>query len=70
MGVYGWGRGSAFETVREYEVRPTYGWFPLIWYDLVLKEYVLGMGRHFTLQVVKRRVSKKQAEGFRKLLDE
>ena len=69
MGVYGWGRGSAFETVREYQVRPTYEWFPFIWYDLVLKKYVLGLGEHFTLQVVKHRVSKKQAQAFRKLLE-
>ena len=67
MGVYGWGR--AFDTVREYQVRPTYEWFPFIWYDLVLKEYVLGLGRRFTLKVVKHRVSKKQAEAFRKLMD-
>lgn len=69
MGVHGWGRHMGIASVVGYEVRPTHKWFPWIWYDLIREEYVIGLPKPLTRKVLKHRVSKKEAEAFRKLLD-
>ena len=70
MGVYGWGRNGHYRTMYRVYVKPTYHWFPFIWYDLRRDEYVIGLPEPLTREVLKHRISRKQAEGFRKLLCE
>ena len=69
MGVYGWGRQGHYRTMYRVYVTHTYHWFPWIWYDLRKEEYVLGLDKPLTREVLKHRVSKKEAEAFRKLLE-
>lgn len=50
-------------------VRPTYRWFPFIWYDLIKQEYVFALNKMF-YEKMKHRISKKEARAFKKLIDE
>lgn len=70
MGVYGFGRQGHYQSVFSVYIKPTYKWFPWVWYDLRKDEYVIGLGKPLNSTVLKHRVSKKEAEGFRKLVDE
>ena len=70
MGVYGWGRQGHYRTMYRVYVMYTYYWFPWIWYDLIREEYVIGLPKPLTREVLKHRVSEKEAEAFRKLLAE
>lgn len=69
MGVYGFGRQGHYQSMYRVYVKPTYHWFPWIWYDLRKEEYVFGLSKPLTTEILKHRVSKKEAEAFRKLLD-
>ena len=64
-----WMRIKPFEQI-EYVLRPHFKWFPIIWYD-VIKDRWWTDGTHKPMQdlvVLRSRVSKKEADGFMKLL--
>ena len=70
MGVYGFGRQGQYSSAYRFYIKATYSWFPWVWYDLIKEEYVFGLPKPLTSTVLKHRVSKQVAEGFRKLLTE
>lgn len=69
--VHGWGKypiSLSRELVKRYEIRPTYKFFPFVWYDLIEEQWVLGMLRPLDRTILATRQRKKIIIGMAKLM--